>query len=65
MKKSEKYNQSGCLDLTPYTAIKHIESEEKRLKKLLATIFYIIDIAGYTVEDRIILKDKRTGKVWR
>lgn len=60
-----KLNNSGCLDLTPYEAIGNVEKEEKRLRKLLKTIFYICDLAGYHVEERIVLKDKRNGKVWR
>lgn len=28
MKKSEKYNSSGCLDLTAFQALKNIEREE-------------------------------------
>ena len=60
-----KLNNSGCLDLTPYKAIVNVEKEEKRLRKLLKTIFYICDLAGYHVEERIVLKDKRNGKVWR
>lgn len=38
---------------------------EERLRKLLRTIFYICDLAGFRVEERIVLKDKRTGKVWK
>ena len=57
-------NGSGYADPTAYKAIKGLESE-KRVKKLLATIFFICDLAGYSVEERIVLKDKKTGKVWR
>ena len=68
MSRGEKYNASGCKDLTAYQALKNIEREkreEERLKKLLATIFYICDLAGFHIEERIVLKDKYTGKVWR
>ncbi len=58
-------NASGCIDTTAHKAIKNISEEEKRLKKLLHTIFYIIDISGYEVEGRITLVDKKTGKIWR
>ena len=59
-----KYNASGCKDLTTYEALKNIEREEQ-IKKLLATIFYICDLAGFHIEGRIVLRDKKTGKVWR
>lgn len=59
-----KYNGSGCKDLTAYEAIENIESE-KRLRRLLAVIFRLCDKAGFEVEERIILRDKKTGKIWR
>lgn len=59
-----KYNASGCKDFTAYEALKNIEREEQ-LKKLLRTIFYITDLAGFRIEGRIEFVDKRTGKVWR
>lgn len=65
---NDKYNASGCKDLTAYEAIRNVEAERKaeaRYKRLLATIFYICDLAGFHIEEKIILKDKRTGKVWR
>lgn len=68
----EFLNGSGCKDMTAYDAIKNIEREERqkqaeedRLRKLVMTIFDICDLAGFHVEGRIILKDKRTGKIWR
>lgn len=68
IRNEEMYNPSGCKDLTAYYAIKNVTKEEKaeeRFKKLLGTIFYIVDLAGFHVEGRIVLKDKKTGKVWR
>lgn len=72
MVNKEILNGSGCKDLTAYEAIKHAEREEcrkqadeERLKKLLMTIFYVCDLAGFHVEGRITLKDKKTGKIWR
>lgn len=60
----EKYNASGCKDLTSYNALKNIETEE-RVKKLIETILYISNLAGFRVEGRIVLQDKKTGKIWR
>lgn len=60
----DKLNGSGCKDLTAYEAIRNIENGE-RFNKLLNTIFDICELAGFSVENRIVLKDKRTGKVWR
>lgn len=69
---SEILNGSGCKDFTAYDAIKNIEreerlkqAEEERHKTLLMMIFGICDLAGFHVENRIVLKDKKTGKIWR
>jgi len=62
--KNEKFNASGCKDLTSYQALKNVE-REGQFKKLLSTIFYICELAGFEVEGRIVLRDKKTGKVWR
>lgn len=64
-----RYNASGCKDLTAYEALKNVEREERekeaKVKRLLTVLLYIVDLAGFRVEGRIVLKDKKTGKVWR
>ena len=63
--KKDKYNASGCKDLTAYKAMKNIEREEERFNKLLQTIFNICDLAGFHLDGRIAVTDKKTGRVWR
>lgn len=58
-------NASGYFDPTAYEAIKNVEGDSERLQKLLTAIFAICDVAGFHIEERIVLKDKRTGKIWR
>ena len=58
-------NQSGYSDPTAYEAIVKTDKELERLHKVIHTIRYICELAGFTLEERIILKDKKTGKVWR
>lgn len=60
-----KRNGSGCKDPTAERAIQKADSERKRHDSLMYHIFYICQLAGFSVEGRIILKDKKTGKVWR
>lgn len=60
-----KRNGSGCPDPTAYEAIKNIDEETARFQRLLNTIFYICEIAGFHVEERIVIRDKRTGRIWR
>ena len=68
-KRDPRYNASGCKDLTAYEALKNVEREERekeaKVKRLLTVLLYIADLAGFRVEGRIVLKDKKTGKVWR
>lgn len=60
-----KRNASGYIDPTAYEAITNIESENERFKKLLNSIFNICDLADFEIIGRIVLADKRSGKVWR
>ena len=71
IKENPMKNSEGYTDLTPHDAIANMDAEEKerreagRVTKLLHTLFYICNVAGYTVEERIVLKDRRTGRIWR
>ena len=61
-------NLSGCMDMTAYEAINNVSKEEwneRRVKKVLATIYNVCELAGFRVESRIVLKDKKTGKEWK
>lgn len=62
-------NGSGYVDKTAYEAIKNAEEptveETDRFHKLLNTIFYIVELADFEIEGRIVLKDKKTDRVWR
>ena len=60
-----KRNASGYFDPTAYEAMKAIDEEDARFHKLLYTIFYLCELAGFRIEGRIVLTDKRTGRVWR
>ena len=60
-----KKNASGYSDPTAYKAIKNIDRESARFYKLLHTIFNVCYLAGFEVDGRLALRDKRTGRVWR
>ena len=60
-----KRNGSGYVDPTAYNAIKNVDKESERFHKVLNMIFDICELSGFSIEGRIILKDKKTGKVWR
>lgn len=63
-----KKNGSGYSDPTAYRAIKNVEGgkdADKRFQLLLDTIFNLCELSGFHLEERIVVKDKKTGKVWR
>lgn len=67
-KKEMMRNGSGCLDPTAYSAIKKVDKElngERRFKAFLNIIFSICELTGFHLEDRFVVKDLRTGKIWR
>lgn len=39
--------------------------DEIRFKKLLGTIFNMCELAGFSIESRMVVKDKTTGKIWK
>lgn len=66
--KDPRKNSEGYMDMTPYEATRKIDRErreEERFNKLLRTIFYICDLAGFRICGRIVLEDVRTGRVWK
>lgn len=58
-------NASGYSDPTAYEAMRNVDREDEKFHKLLHTIFYICELAGFKIEGRITLVDKDTGRVWR
>lgn len=68
-------NSEGYPDPTAYSAINNVEKtpvenktspeDEERFRKLLNTIFTICELAGFHIEGRIVIKDCKTGKIWR
>lgn len=58
-------NGSGYVDPTAYKAIKNVEADEARFQKLLSTIFTICELSGFHIEERIVIKDIETGRIWR
>jgi hypothetical protein len=58
-------NASGCPDTTAYEAIKNIDKENERFYKLLHGIFDMCELAGFRIQGRIVLRDQKSGKVWR
>lgn len=58
-------NSEGYSDPTAYNAIRNIEKEDEKFHKLLHTIFDICELSGFEIEGRIVLIDKKSGRIWR
>ena len=61
-------NGEGYHDPTAYEAIKNVDGFDEsaeRFKKLLRMIKDICRLSGFELEERVVLRDTRTGKVWR
>lgn len=60
-----KRNGSGYKDPTAEKALKKIVAEEKRVTKVIKTIQAVAHLAGFEIEGRIVLRDKKSGEIWR
>ena len=58
-------NAEGYSDLTAFEALRNLEREDERFHRLLYTLFYLCELADFEIEGRIVLIDKKTGRIWR
>ena len=63
--KDPRKNASGCSDLTAYNAIQNIDEEEEEFKKLLRTLRYICNVAGFEFDGRICIRNKESGRIYK
>ncbi len=67
--KNPHFNASGCPDPTAYEALKPIIKEdtalENRVNFLIKVLKFIINETGFELLNRIEIKDKRSGRVFR
>lgn len=57
------HNNEGYPDPTAYYALRNVDSVE-RYRRMIKSIFAIINDAGFRVDGRITFVDKKTGKVY-
>ena len=58
-------NKSGCPDPTAYAATKLIMDEEQTLCTLVHVLRNVANLAGFEITERIVLRSKETGRVYR
>lgn len=59
------YNGSHYPDPTAYHAIRRAENENSRVKDLIQELKEIIDDSGFELVERIVLRDKQSGRIYR
>ncbi len=45
--------------------VRRVDEETERFNRIIHIIKSICDMAGFSVENRIVLKDNNTGRIWR
>jgi len=58
-------NAEGYRDPTADKAIGNVSREQEKISYLIKALRAVAGVYGYRIENRIILKDKETGRVWR
>lgn len=60
-----RFNAEGYSDPTAFEAIRNVERGYERFHKLIRTLFYLCELADFEIEGRIVLVDKKTGRVYK
>ena len=45
--------------------VRRVDEETERFNRVIHIIKSICDMAGFSVENRIVLKDNNAGRIWR
>lgn len=70
MAQMDRRNNSGAVDPTAYAALKGIldrEDEEtfRRKDQVIRMMRMLADLTGFDVEERIVLRDRKSGVIFR
>lgn len=60
-----KRNGSGYIDDTANKAIKNLDNESERFYNFLNIIFKICKLSGFYIENRLVVRDCKTGRIWK
>lgn len=60
----EYQNKEGYADPTAFHALKNIE-DEKKVSELVFVLKWIINKSGFELIERIQLRDKKNGKIYK
>ena len=62
-----KRNGEGYPDPTAYEAVKRAEPDDydrKRFLRVVGCVLRILELSGFHLEERLVLRDTRTGKIY-
>lgn len=62
---TNNYNHEHYSDPTATTAINNVMSEEAEVNKLLKTLRYIIGLSDFELAERIQLRNRKSGRVYK
>ena len=66
---NRKKNKEGYADLTAYYGMRSQVREDAELEKAVHTLVHVIrdqaELAGFQIENRVVLRHKKTGKVFK
>ena len=57
-------NKEGYPDPTAGRAVQRADRPPEDYKKTISMMLFTASCMGYHVEDRIVLRDNKTGRVW-
>lgn len=58
-------NFEGYKDPTAGVAMKNADRDYERFKLLIDTLHKVCKLAGFHIEEKVVVKDLKTGRVWR
>lgn len=65
----EYHNLSGAADPTAFAAMSSVQREQDegyvRMSRVIAAVKTLLDLSGYDLLNRIELRDRFTGKIYR
>ncbi|MDO5397170.1 MAG: hypothetical protein Q4G33_04500 [bacterium] len=61
----DKRNSENYPDPTAYAVIKSISDDEKRVSMLIKSIKQIAILCGYEITNRIEIRERKSGKLYR
>ena len=64
-KHNDSRNGEGYSDPTMGQALQNISRDEVRFRKLIQVLTYVCNLAGFDIGGKIVLIDRKNGRIWR